>query len=150
MFGNVPFAINAGLACVGITDAADAMVLAEQKGRIGERYIVSEKWLGQRRLYEIAIAQAGTNVKLRTLPLPLLYIIGFVSDLVAKVRKREGQLSVESVRLSHIMNDMDSSKAQSELGWRPAPVEDSIRAAAAFYQARQSTPAGNLTKEANG
>jgi dihydroflavonol-4-reductase len=136
-FGDLPFAIDSGLACVGISDAAQAMVLAEQKGRIGERYIVSERWLTYRELYSIAADQAGTNVKFRTIPIWMLYVLGFSADIVAKLRSRDSQLSVESARLSHLMNDMDSSKARRELGWSPRPVEESIRAAIDFYKARR-------------
>ena len=139
-FGKAPFAVDAGLACVGIEDAAKAMVLAEAHGRVGERYIVSEKWLTQRRLNEIAVDQAGTNVKIRTIPLPVLYALGFLADCISFVLRRDSQLSVESARLCHIMNDMDASKARQELGWKPRPVEDSIRAAIDFYKAQGITP----------
>ncbi|WP_380874647.1 epimerase [Sphingomonas sp. DBB INV C78] len=140
-FGQLPFAVDAGLACVGIEDAADAMVLAEERGRIGERYIVSERWLMQQQLYGIAADQAGRPAKFRTMPIPLLYVMGFIADCVSRIRGRDSQLSVESARLSHIINDMDSSKARRELGWSPAPVERSIRAAVDFYKAHGMTNA---------
>lgn len=136
-FGDLPFAIDSGLACVGIADAAQAMVLAERSGRVGERYIVSDRWLTYRALYGIAADQAGTKVKFRTMPVWLLYVLGFGADIVAKVRNRDSQLSVQSARLSHLMNDMDSGKARRELGWSPRPVEDSIRAAIDFYKAQR-------------
>lgn len=133
-FGQLPFAVKAGLACVGIDSAADAMVLAETHGRVGQRYIVSERWLMQSELYGIAADQAGRNAKIRTIPIALLYAMGFVGDCVSRLRRRDSQLSVESARLSHIINDMDSSKARAELGWSPEPVELAIRAAVDFYK----------------
>jgi dihydroflavonol-4-reductase len=136
-FGDLPFVIESGLACVGIEDAAQAMVLAEAKGRVGERYIVSDRWLTYRELYAIAADQAGVKVRFRSMPIWLLYVLGFTADIVAKIRGRDSQLSVESARLSHLMNDMDSSKARRELGWSPKPVEESIRKAIDFYQARR-------------
>lgn len=139
-FGKAPFAINAGLACVGIEDAARALVLAEARGRVGERYIVSDKWLSQRQLNQIAADQAGMNVRIKTIPIPVLYALGFLADCVSFILRRDSQLSVESARLSHIMNDMDSTKARTELGWTPQPVEDSIRAAIDFYKAQGITP----------
>jgi dihydroflavonol-4-reductase len=140
-FGDLPFALDAGLPCVGIEDAADAMVLAERRGRIGERYIVSDCWLTQRELYGAAVEQAGTGVKLRRMPLAALYALGFVADCVSFVTRRDNQLSVQSARLSHIMNDMDSGKARRELGWNPKPVLDSVRAAVDFYKAHGMTTA---------
>ncbi len=135
-FGNLPFAIDSGLACVGIADAAQAMALAERNGRIGERYIVSDRWLTYRELYTVAAAQAGQATTFRQMPIWMLYALGFIGGSVAKIRNRDSQLSVESARLSHLMNDMDSSKARQELGWSPRPVEESIRAAIDFYKTR--------------
>jgi dihydroflavonol-4-reductase len=140
-FGRLPFAVDAGLACVGVEDAADALVLAERNGRIGERYIVSERWLTQQQLYGIAAEQAGQPRKFRLLPIPLLYALGFLADCAARVLRRDYQLSVEAARLSHILNDMDSGKARRELGWSPRPVEASVRAAVDFYKARRSAAA---------
>lgn len=134
--GKLPFAVAAGLACVGIQDAADAMILAESRGRIGERYIVSERWLTQRQLYEIAADQAGSKRRLWTMPLPILYALGFIADCRSRLLGSDSQLSVESARLTHIINDMDSTKARAELGWTPQPVEKSIRAAIDFYKSR--------------
>ncbi|SFR90001.1 NAD-dependent epimerase/dehydratase family protein [Sphingomonas jatrophae] len=134
--GKLPFAVAAGLACVGVEDAADAMILAERKGRIGERYIVSDSWLTQHDLYRIAADQAGSTRRIRTMPLALLYALGFVADCVSTLRRRGSQLSVQSARLTHIINDMDATKARTELGWSPQPVERSIRAAVDFYRER--------------
>ncbi|WP_157215212.1 NAD-dependent epimerase/dehydratase family protein [Flavisphingomonas formosensis] len=136
-FGELPVAIDAGLACVGVEDAAEAMLLAEKKGRIGERYIVSERWLTQQQLYEMAADQAGRKVRFRKMPIWMLYALGFGADVVSKLRGRDSQLSVESARLSHILPDMDASKARRELGWSPRPVEESVRAAVDFYKTRR-------------
>lgn len=139
--GRLPFVIDAGMACVGIADAAEAMLLAEEKGRVGERYIVSDRWMSQAELYGLAAEAGGHPGRLRTLPLPLLYTIGWIADRIARLRGRDSQLSVESVRLSHIMNDMDASKARTELGWHPRPIEQSVREAVAFYRAREGESA---------
>lgn len=133
--GKLPFALKAGMACVGIEDAADAMVLAEQRGRIGERYIISDRWLTQKELYQTAATHAGQTKNLREMPLWVAYAAGFVADCISAITRKDNQLSVESIRLSHIMNDMDASKAKRELGWQPKPVLDSVREAVDFYRA---------------
>ncbi len=92
-FGGLPFAIDSGSPACGIEDAAQAMVLAEAKGRIGERYIVSDRWLTYRELYGVAADQAGTKVETRTMPIWLLYVLGFAADIVAKIRNRDSQPS---------------------------------------------------------
>ena len=55
--GKVPFYVkDVANEVVGIEDAADALLLAADKGRNGERYIVSERMLSARELAETAAA----------------------------------------------------------------------------------------------
>jgi len=134
--GQMPFYLDVSWSCVGIEDAAEALILAGARGATGERYIVSEKSLSQRNLHVLAAQAAGVRPKLMRMPLRVAYALGWVADSVARLRGVDSQLSVDSVRLSHIMDHMDSSKAARELGWRPRPVEHSIREAIEFYAAR--------------
>ena len=49
-FGKLPFVMKGiELEAVGVDDAARAMILAAEKGRVGERYLISEKMITQRR-----------------------------------------------------------------------------------------------------
>ncbi len=58
--GKMPFYIDGYDAeVVGIEDAAGAMVLAGERGRIGERYIVSERFMSTREVHEIACNAVG-------------------------------------------------------------------------------------------
>ena len=58
--GKMPFYIDGYDAeVVGIEDAAEAMVLAGERGRIGERYIVSERFMSTREIHEIACNAVG-------------------------------------------------------------------------------------------
>jgi len=144
--GKMPFAIDAGLACVGIEDAARALLLAEDKGAIGERYIISESWVLQKDMFGIAAEQAGQPRSFPVMPIWLLYVLGFGADVWSRITGRDSQLSVEAARLSHILSDMDSTKARRELGWNPGPVEHSIRAAVDFYLKQEARrPAGPET-----
>ena len=54
--GKMPFYIDGYESeVVGIEDAADAMVLAGERGRPGERYIVSERWMSTREIHESVV-----------------------------------------------------------------------------------------------
>jgi dihydroflavonol-4-reductase len=122
---------------VGIEDAATALLLAAEKGRTGERYIVSERFMTAGELYGAAAAAGGAAPPRFGIPLPLTYAAGYLGDVAAKVLRRDMELSSLSVRLMHIMSPMDHGKAERELGWQPEPVHDSIRRAVEFYLARR-------------
>ncbi|MDB5985882.1 MAG: dihydroflavonol-4-reductase family protein [Nevskia sp.] len=118
---------------VGIEDAAQALILAADKGRIGERYIVSECFADTREILETAADEAGARRARFAVPLPALYGIGAIGSVMAKVLHRDILLTVQAVRLMQVMTAMDHGKAQRELGWHPRPVLEAVRRAARFY-----------------
>jgi dihydroflavonol-4-reductase len=121
---------------VGIEDAARALILAADKGRVGERYIISERFISARELYGTAAEAGGAKPPWVGIPLKVMYALGFGGDIAAKVLRRDMLLSTLSVRLMHIMSPMNHGKAERELGWHPEPIHDSIRRAIAFYRGR--------------
>lgn len=118
---------------VGIEDAAEALLLAADRGRNGERYIVSERFMSARDLYGTAAAAGGVAPPRFGIPLPLTYAFGYAGDVAAKALRRDVPLCSLSVRLMHVMSPMDHGKAERELGWRPAPIQASIEKAVEFY-----------------
>ena len=60
--GRFPFYFDWSAEVVGIEDAARAMILAAQCGRVGERYIVSDRYLSTREGFAIAARAAGAEV----------------------------------------------------------------------------------------
>lgn len=136
--GKLPFYIPAWEGeVVGVEDAARALLLAAEKGRNAERYIVSERMMAAGELYGIAAGAAGVPPPRVGVPLWLMYVAGGAGDAVMRLLKRDSQLSVTSVRLMHIMPPLDHGKAERELGWQPLPVEDSVRRAVEFYANRR-------------
>ena len=68
--GRLPFYIDGYEAeVVGIEDAARAMLLAGERGRVGERYIVSERWMSTREVHEIGCAAVGVDPPQRRIPI---------------------------------------------------------------------------------
>lgn len=139
VFGKLPFLMNGiALEVVGVDDAARAMILAAERGRIGERYLVSEKMMKLNDSIRIAAAEAGVPPPQRAISVPMLYALAAAGTLKAKLTGTDAQLSLASVRMMRAETDVDSSKARRELGWQPRPVEESIRAAARFWAAMKT------------
>jgi dihydroflavonol-4-reductase len=121
---------------VGIEDAARALLLAAEKGRVGERYIISERFISARELYAAAADAGGSRPPRVGIPLKVMYALGFGGDVAARLLRRDVLLSTLSVRLMHIMSPMDHGKAERELDWHPEPIHDAIRRAVEFYRGR--------------
>ena len=131
--GAFPFYFDFSSEVVGIEDAARAMVLAAERGRVGERYIISDKYMSTREVHDIAARAAGVRPPRVKLPLKLLYFAARINDLAARLLRRDLPFAVVGMRMAELMSPLDRGKAERELGWKPEPVEDSIAAAARFY-----------------
>ena len=139
VFGKLPFLMNGiQLEVVGVDDAARAMILAAERGRVGERYLISERMIGLNDVVRIVADEAGVPPPQRTISVPTLYALAAMGTLRARLTGKDAELSLKSVRMMRAEADVDSGKAKRELGWQPRPVEESIREAARFWAALKS------------
>jgi dihydroflavonol-4-reductase len=133
-FGKLPFVMSdIELEAVGVDDAARALILAADLGRVGERYLISEKMISNADVVRIAAEAAGVPAPTKSIPLPMSYVLATAGSIKAKLRGTDEQLSLGSLRLMRAEAPVDHSKASRELNWEPRPVEESIREAARFW-----------------
>lgn len=70
---------GAGLEMVGIEDAASALLVAAERGRVGECYIVSERLVPVQELFAMAARAGGVAPPRVGLPLGLMKAVGLVT-----------------------------------------------------------------------
>ena len=139
--GKMPFYVRGvGSEVVGIDDVADALLLAAEKGRIGQRYIISERYMSQRELVTVAAQAVGARPPRIGIPMAAVYGLGWVNDALGALLRKDFPMSRQSARLVELTSPASHAKATRELGWHPAPTEDFIRRAAHAYVER-SVPA---------
>jgi len=135
--GKMPFYVRGvGSEVVGIDDVADALLLAAQKGRIGQRYIISERYMSQRELVTVAAQSVGARPPRLGIPMAVMYGLGWVNDALGALLRRDLPMSRQSARLVELTSPASHAKATRELGWHPTPTEESIRRAAHAYLER--------------
>jgi dihydroflavonol-4-reductase len=86
----------------------------------------------------IAADEAGVPPPRRSISVPMLYALGALGSLKARLTGKDAELGLTSVRMMRAEANVDSSKAVRELGWQPRPVEESIREAARFWAAMRT------------
>jgi nucleoside-diphosphate-sugar epimerase len=121
---------------VGIDDVAEALLLAAERGRIGQRYIISQRYMTQRELVTIAANAVGARPPRLGIPMALVYGVAQVSDVVGSLLHRDIPISKQSARLIELTSPASHDKATRELGWYPKPTEEYIARAAHEYVAR--------------
>lgn len=135
--GRFPFYFDYSLEVVGIEDAARAMLLAAEKGRNGERYIISDRFMSSQELHAVAADAGGVRAPRIGIPLPVLYAGARINDLAARMLNRDLPFATAGMRIVEKMGRLDHSKAVRELGWQPEPVRDSIQRAVRFFADRR-------------
>lgn len=141
--GKMSVALDASAPSVDIRDAADAALLAEIHGKVGERYIIANEYISNRDFYGIATSEYGTKPP-QFIPLKLAYGIAWVTERIFKLLGRKDYLvSTTAVFLSDAFKEMDNSKARRELHWNPRPVAETVKDALAWYKQREKNAGGS-------
>ncbi|MBC7971511.1 MAG: NAD-dependent epimerase/dehydratase family protein [Verrucomicrobia bacterium] len=112
---------------VHVDDLATAMLLAAEKGKRGERYIISAGDMTTREMFALLSQESGVSAPLET-PEAVVRLVGNLLDPIGRLFSWQPPLSRERV---HYVYDrcvrVDGTKARRELGWEPRSVEETIR-----------------------
>lgn len=125
--GKMPFFTNGGVSIVHIEDCVAAMLTAFNKGKKGERYILSGDNISIERLFQLIAEEAGVAAPKVRLPNWLVHSLGYIGDHLEAIGKK-GPLNSESAWTAVLYHWFDHSKAKAELNFEPRPAEDAIQA----------------------
>jgi dihydroflavonol-4-reductase len=129
--GRMPAYVDTGLNIVHVDDVAAGHLLAYERGRPGERYILGGQDMSLREILEVIARLEGRTPPRVRLPYSVVLPIAYLAEGFARLSGRSGRITLEGVRMSRKKMFFSSAKAVRELGyrWRP-PVqafEDAIR-----------------------
>jgi dihydroflavonol-4-reductase len=129
--GRMPAYVDTGLNIVHVDDVAAGQLLAYERGRAGERYILGGQDMSLREILEMIARLEGRSPPRLRLPYGVVLPIAYLAEGFARLSGRSGRITLEGVRMSRKKMFFSSAKAERELGyrWRP-PVqafEDAIR-----------------------
>jgi dihydroflavonol-4-reductase len=112
---------------VHVDDLAEAMILASDRGKIGNYYILSAGDLSTREMFQIFSRETGISAP-KEVPEPIVRVAGTVLDGVGRVLSWQPPIDRERV---HYLYDrcvrVDASKARRELGWQPRSPEQTLQ-----------------------
>src|SRR5690606_24763206 len=135
--GRIPAYVDTGLNLVHVDDVAEGHLLALERGRVGERYILGGENmpLGEM-LAEIAHLVGRKPPRLR-LPAGVVLPAAFVAEALARLGiGGEPLLTADGVRMARKPMYFTSAKAERELGYRSRPAVAGLRDAIAWYRSR--------------
>ena len=116
-------------------------MLAAERGRVGERYILGGENLTLKQMLDIlARASAGGRRRACEFPHAVAYAAGYVDAAISRLLGREPQIPLEGVRMARHSMFVDASKAERELGFAPGPVEAALERAVAGTKRTATSP----------
>jgi len=133
----LPAYLDTGLNWVHVRDVAIGHILAAEKGRIGERYILGNQagnWTMQQTLAALEKI-TGLPAPKRKLPYWLAVRIAEVSEYIAFVTGKTPQATLAGVRMARHKMWYDSGKAVRELGLPQTPPEQAFADAVGWFRA---------------
>jgi dihydroflavonol-4-reductase len=131
-------ALGAGsLSVVDVDDCAEGHVLAEEKGRTGERYILTGHDVTLRDL-AARIGRIG-NVKVPKLALPRAIGLPAAAAMEAFARRtnKEPLVTYKEARFTCASPHFSNDKARRELGFRVRPLDETLTRAIEFFRAQK-------------
>ena len=140
--GRMPGYVDTGLNFVPVEDCAHGHVLAADRGRVGERYILGGRNLTLKQMLDILSFTCGRPSPRWKIPYAVAYAAGWVDMGVSRLLNREPQIPLEGVRMARHKMFVDASKAERELGFAPGPIEAALHRAVSWYEANGYVAAG--------
>src|SRR4051794_30583160 len=124
----LPALTPGGMGVVFTDGLAQGHLLAAERGRDGERYILCDRHVSLKELAQTAKRVAGRGFVPPVLPVRLARVLAAASDALAKRGGPEPLISSGQLYFVLWNAAPDSSKAQDELGWEPTPLDDGVAA----------------------
>jgi dihydroflavonol-4-reductase len=134
MKGRMPAYIETGMNIVDVDDVAVGHLLAMEKGRIGERYILGNKNLMLREVFEILSRLTG--IKAPTIKLPRLAILplAYLNHRISNFTGQPPRIPLEGVKMAKYKMHYDCGKAIKELGIPQTPPEEALEKAVRWFR----------------
>jgi dihydroflavonol-4-reductase len=133
--GQMPAFLDSGLNLIHVTDVARGHLLAESRGRPGEKYILGHQNLTLAEIFATLAQLSGVKAPRWRLPyypiLGLAYLNEFWSTWITR---RPPLIPLTAVKMAKKFMYFDSTKAVRELGLPQTPVDQALQAAVDWFR----------------
>ncbi len=132
--GDLPAFIDTGLNLVDVRDVALGHILAAEKGRPGERYILGCQNLTLEQILQKLAVLTGRKAPTIKLPYAIAYAAGVITTAWAQVSGKPPRAPLDAVKMAKKKMFVSHAKAAAELGFVPGNVEGAMRRAIDWFQ----------------
>lgn len=133
--GAMPAFVDTGLNLVDVRDTAEGHILACERGKTGERYILGCDNLTLECILQRLERISGIKAPRWRIPYVLAYAAGMASTGWANITGQEPQAPLDAVKMARKKMFVSADKARRELGFSPGPVDDALKRAVDWFRA---------------
>lgn len=134
MRGKIPFYVHTGLNLIDVRDVARGHLLALEKGRAGERYILGNQNATLKEILDMLAGITGRPAPGHALPYVIPFTAALIDEVVlGRLFGKTPEISLYSVMMSRKPMYYDSSKAIRELGLPQSPIREALRSAVDWF-----------------
>ena len=134
--GGMPAYVDSGLNLVHVDDVARGYLLALEKGRIGERYILGGQDVALSQMLGEIARILGRRPPSVELPVAPLFPLAWAAEQWARISGKEPFLTLDSLRMARHKMYYSSAKAERELGYAARPYAEALRDALDWSRAQ--------------
>jgi dihydroflavonol-4-reductase len=132
--GAMPAFIDTGLNVIDARETAEAHLLACERGRPGERYILGSENLTLAQILQKLASLTGRKAPTTQIPYAFAYCAGACSTAWAGVTGKPPRVPLDAVRMAKKKMWVTHEKAARELGFQPGPAERALARAVEWFQ----------------
>jgi dihydroflavonol-4-reductase len=137
----MPAYVRTGLNLVDAKDVAEGHLLAAERGRVGEKYILGHRNMTLKEMLDALAAITGLAAPRVRVPHAVPLVVGAIDTALARWTGRVPRVPLEAVRMSRKTMYFDPSKAVRELGLPQTDVTVALGRAVEWFRARSSRAA---------
>jgi len=146
----VPAYLKTGMNLVDVADVVEGHILALEKGRPGERYILGNRNVSLKEIFDILSSLTGLSAPRIRAPYWLVVGVGYADRFVeGTLLRREPAIPVEGVLASKTPAYVSCEKAVRELGQPQRPIEDALQQAIDWFVSHGYVDGKNLKSWSN-
>jgi dihydroflavonol-4-reductase len=133
--GRMPAFVDTGLNLVHVDDVAQGHLLALDKGRIGENYILGGTDVALETMLGDIAFLSGRRAPSVKLPRAPLFPLAWAAEAFARLTGKEPFLTADALRMSRYRMFFSSAKAKAKLGYSARPYREGLQDALAWFSA---------------
>ena len=131
--GKIPAFVDTGLNLVHVDDVAEGHLLALDKGRIGERYILGGEDVTLQQMLAVIAGLANRRAPKIKLPRGPLYPLAYAAEAVARFTNKEPFITADALNMSKYRMFFSSAKAARDLGYKARPYREGLADAMQWF-----------------